>query len=47
MTIMNLKKTANAFSDKYSEYESNGDKDKSVSVKEYLNRIRPYQPCEK
>ena len=26
----------------YIEYESNGDKDKSLSVKEYLNIIRPY-----
>ena len=26
----------------YIEYESNGDKNKTVSVKEYLNKTRPY-----
>ena len=35
-------KTGNAFNSNYIEYESNGDKDKSLSVKEYLNKIRPY-----
>ena len=35
-------KTGNAFNSNYTEYESNGDKDKSLSVKEYLNKIRPY-----
>ena len=29
----------NAFSSKYIEYESNGDKDKALSIKEYLIRL--------
>ena len=37
-----LIKTVNAFSSKYIEYKSNGDKDKSVSTKEYPYKIRPY-----
>ena len=32
----------NAFSSNYIEYKSNGDKDKSLSIKEYLDMIRPY-----
>ena len=32
----------NAFNSNYIEYESNGDKDKMLSVKEYLNEIRQY-----
>ena len=35
-------KTGNTFSSNYTEYESNGDKNKSLSVKEYLYKIRPY-----
>ena len=35
-------RTGNAFNSNYIEYESNGDKDKPLSVKEYLNKIRPY-----
>ena len=35
-------RTGNAFSSNYIKYESNGDKDKSLSIKEYLNKIRPY-----
>ena len=31
-----------AFTGNYIEYESNGDKDKSLSAKKYLNMIRPY-----
>ena len=31
-----------AFDDNYSEYESNGGKDKTISVEEYLDKIRPY-----
>ena len=31
-----------AFSNNYVEYESNGDKDKTPSIKEYLDKIRPY-----
>ena len=29
-------------SNNYIEYESNGDKNKTLSVEEYLNKIRPY-----
>ena len=32
----------NAFSTNYIEYESNGDKDKKLLIKEYLDIIRPY-----
>ena len=32
----------NAFSSNYTEYKSNGDKDKILSLKDYLNMIRPY-----
>ena len=35
-------RTNNAFSNNYIEYESSNDKNKSFSVKEYLNMIRPY-----
>ena len=35
-------KTKSAFNDNYIEYESNGDKDKNLSAKKYLNMIRPY-----
>ena len=35
-------KVKSAFDDKYIEYESNGDKGKSLSIEEYLNMIRPY-----
>ena len=35
-------KINNAFNDDYIEYKSNGDKDKILSVKEYLNVIRQY-----
>ena len=34
--------TSNAFSSNYIEYESNGDKDKPLSIEEYLNEIRLY-----
>ena len=33
---------SNAFSSNYIEYESDGDKDKSLSIKEYLNMMKPY-----
>ena len=26
----------------YTEYENNGDRNKTLSIKEYLNKIRPY-----
>ena len=32
----------NAFDDNFIEYESNGDKDKRLSIEEYLDKIRPY-----
>ena len=32
----------NAFSSNYIEYKSNGDKDKILLIKEYLDMIRPY-----
>ena len=35
-------KTGDDFSDNYIEYESNGDKDKTLSVEEYLDKIKPY-----
>ena len=35
-------RASNAFNNNYIEYESNGDKDKILSVKEYLNMIRQY-----
>ena len=34
-------KTKSAFNGNYIEYESNGDKDKNLSAKEYLNMVRP------
>ena len=33
--------TGNAFSSNYIEYESSGDKDKILSIKEYLGMIKP------
>ena len=35
-------KVKGVFNDNYVEYESNGDKDKRLSIEEYLNMIRPY-----
>ena len=35
-------KTKSAFNGNYIEYESNGDKDKNLSLKKYLSIIRPY-----
>ena len=32
----------NFWSDSYIEYESNGDSNKTLSVKEYLNKTKPY-----
>ena len=34
--------TNSAFNSNYIEYESKGDKDKTSSIKEYFNIIRPY-----
>ena len=35
-------KTNDSFNNNYIEYESKGDKDKTLSIKEYLDKIRPY-----
>ena len=35
-------RTGKAFSSNYTEYESNGDKDKTLSIEEYLDEIKPY-----
>ena len=32
----------NLWSNNYIEHESNGDRNKTLSVEEYLNKIRPY-----
>ena len=32
----------NASSSNYIEYKSNGDKDKTLSIKKYLDKIKPY-----
>ena len=37
-----LSSNSNAFSSNYSEYESNGDRNKTLSIDEYLNEIKPY-----
>ena len=35
-------KTKSTFNGNYIEYESNGDKDKNLSVKKYFRMVRPY-----
>ena len=35
-------RVVNAFSSNYIEYKSNGDKDKTLSIKDYLDEIKPY-----
>ena len=35
-------KIGNAFRSNYIEYKSNGDKDKTLSIKDYLDEIKPY-----
>ena len=35
-------RTGNAFSSNYIEYESSGDNDKILSIKEYLDMLKPY-----
>ena len=35
-------KVSNFWSNNYIEYESKGDRNKTLSVEEYLNKIRPY-----
>ena len=37
-----LARFGNGFCSNYIEYESNGDKDKTLSTEEYLDKIRPY-----
>ena len=37
-----LIKTNDAFNSNYIEYENKGDKNKTLSIKEYLYTIRPY-----
>ena len=32
----------NAFSSNYIEYESKGDENRTLSIEEYLNKVRPY-----
>ena len=34
-------RVSNFWSNNFSEYKSNGDRNKTLSVEEYLNRIRP------
>ena len=35
-------KSSNSFSNNYIKYNSNGDKDKTILFKEYLDKIKPY-----
>ena len=35
-------KTVSAFNNNYIQYESIGDKDKNLSIKQYIDIIRPY-----
>ena len=35
-------KIGNDFSSNYAEYKSNGDKDKTLSIEEYLDETKPY-----
>ena len=37
-----INSVSNFWSNNYMEYESNGDRNKILLVKEYLNKIRPY-----
>ena len=34
--------TNDGFNNNYIKYESNGDKDKTLTIKEYLDMIKPY-----
>ena len=40
--IINQIRTNSSFNDNYIEYERNGDKNKTLSIKKYLNMIKPY-----
>ena len=42
IVLVNQKKTVSAFNNNYIQYESIGDKDKNLSIKEYIHIIRPY-----
>ena len=33
---------SNLWNNNYTEYESNGDKNKNLSLEEYLNKVKPY-----
>ena len=35
-------RVGNFWSNNYTEYENNGDRNKTLSVEEYLNKIKPY-----
>ena len=35
-------RVGNFWSNNYTEYESNSDRNKTLSIEEYLNKIRPY-----
>ena len=37
-----IARLSNLWSSNYIDYESNGDRNKTVSVEEYLKKIRPY-----
>ena len=37
-----LKRISNFWNNNYTEYESNGDTNKILSLEEYLNKIKPY-----
>ena len=39
--IINRIRVGNFWSNDFNEYESNGDRNKTLSVEEYLNRIKP------
>ena len=40
--IINQIRTNSSFNDNYIEYKRNGDKNKTLSIKKYLNMIKPY-----
>ena len=40
--IINQIRTNSSFNDNYIKYERNGDKNKTLSIKKYLNMIKPY-----
>lgn len=37
-----LVRISNVFDDNFIQYENNGDKDKTLSIEEYLDKIGPY-----